>query len=90
MRQDRGQEQSMPLGRLANPSAQCRRQPAVLGHHARNKKASPLAARRVHSVYTTPHCISSLTQHFNIHLLVRRLGNRVHGLQDGLRIPQVD
>lgn len=47
-------------------------------------------AQRVHSVYTTPHCISSLTQHFNIHFLVRRLGNRVHDLQDGLRIPQVD
>lgn len=47
-------------------------------------------AQQVHSVYTTPHCISSLTQHFNIHFLVRRLGNRVHDLQDGLRIPQVD
>ena len=46
--------------------------------------------QRVHSVYTTPHCISSLTQRFNIHFLVRRLGNRVHDLQDGLRIPQVD
>lgn len=47
-------------------------------------------AQQVHSVYTTPHCISSLTQRFNIHFLVRRLGNRVHDLQDGLRIPQVD
>lgn len=80
----------MPWGRPAVPAAQRRQEPAVPGHHARNEKASPLAARRVHSVYTTPHCISSLTQHFNIHLLVRRLGNRVHGLQDGLRIPQVD